>query len=352
MINKLLTQSYYGNTLLQYIIAAAILVISFFAIRLTKYFVSKHVVRINAAEEKALKFKLYNINKHLIPFLYLGAIYLCIESLTIPKNIEKIISNTFIIITTWYIIRFASQVVKYILSGFIDKSDNESDKKKIKALTSLFNVIVYVLGLLFLLNNLGVNITAIVAGLGIGGIAVALAAQAVLGDLFSYFVIFFDRPFEIGDSITVDTKVGTVEKIGIKSTKIRSLTGELIIISNSNLTNARVHNFKALKKRRAAFNIGVKYETKLEQLKAIPGLVENIISSCEKAEFDRCSLNNFGDFSLNFEVVFFYDSPDYKEYMNAQTGINFAIIEEFEKQKIEFAYPTQTLFLNKGEVVN
>ncbi|MFH0734895.1 MAG: mechanosensitive ion channel family protein [bacterium] len=352
MINKFLAQSYYGNTIWQYIIAALILVIGFFVIQITKYFVSKHILKLNESEEKARKFKLDNINKYLMPFLYLSVLYLSIESLRLPINIDKIINNGFIIVTTWYVIRFTSQLVKYILSGFIDKTDNEGDKKKIKALTSLINVIVYVIGLSFLLNNLGVNITAIVAGLGIGGIAVALAAQAVLGDLFSYFVIFFDRPFEIGDFITVDTKSGTIEKIGIKSTKIRGLTGELIIISNSNLTNSRVHNFKALKKRRVAFNIGVKYETKLEQLKIIPTLVENIISSFEKAEFDRCSLNNFGDFSLNYEIVFFYESSDYKEYMAAQNGINLAIIEEFEKQKIEFAYPTQTLFLNKEEKIN
>ena len=349
MINKFLMQSYYGNTIWQYIIAVSILVICFFVIRITKYFISKHIIKINASEEKVRKFKLDNINKYLMPFLYLGVLYLSIESLTLPKNIEKIIGNGFIIVTTWYLIRFASHAVKFILSGFIDKTDNEGDKKKIKALTSLFNVIVYVLGLLFLLNNLGVNITAIVAGLGIGGIAVALAAQAVLGDLFSYFVIFFDRPFEIGDFITVDSKSGTIEKIGIKSTKIRGLTGELIIISNSNLTNSRVHNFKALKRRRIVFNVGVTYQTKLKELKIISSLIENIINSFEKAEFDRCSLSNFGDFSLNFEIVFFYESSDYKEYMAAQNGINLAIIEEFEKQKIEFAYPTQTLFLNKGE---
>jgi small-conductance mechanosensitive channel len=197
------------------------------------------------------------------------------------------------------------------------------------------------------LDNLGFEIATIVAGLGISGIAVALAAQAILGDLFSYFVIFFDKPFEIGDFIIFDDKKGVIEKIGIKSTKIRSLSGEVVVVSNSNLTNARLHNYKKMERRRVAFTIGVTYQTKAEHLKYIPGKIQEVIEGLELTEFDRCHFNNYGNFSLDFETVYYVLSNDYKIYMDIQQEINLTLYENFAEKGIEFAYPTQTLYLNK-----
>jgi len=347
MISKFLSQTYYKNTVLEYITVLVMLIVGFTIIKLIKYYTKKYFMKLDAKEDKNINFKLENVNKYIVPFLYLGVIYLSVESLTIPKSIDKILQTVLIIITTWFLIRFASQALKYFLTGYIENADKESDRKKIKALTSLFNVIVYVVGFLFLLDNLGINITAIATGLGIGGIAVALAAQALLGDLFSYFVIFFDRPFEIGDFISLETKSGTIEQIGIKSTKIRSLSGELIVVSNSSLTNSKIHNYKALKRRRVVFSLGIKYDTKIEQLKAIPEIISTIIARHDKIELDRCTFASYGDFSLNYEIVVFFDSPDYKEYMQTQHEINLEIFEEFGKQNIEFAFPTHTIHVEK-----
>jgi small-conductance mechanosensitive channel len=219
--------------------------------------------------------------------------------------------------------------------------------KGIKGVLPVIKVVVWGVGIAFLLDNLGFKISTVVAGLGIGGVAVALAAQAVLGDLFSYIAIQFDRPFEIGDFIIVGDKLGTIEHVGIKTTRIRSLGGEQLIFSNTDLTNSRVRNYKRMHKRRVVFKFGVIYQTSLEHMKEIPAIVTDIVKKVEDATFDRAHFCSYGDFSLDFEVVYYVIGSDYNKYMDIQQEINLAIMEEFTKRGIEFAYPTQTLFLNK-----
>lgn len=347
MINKIFNLKYFGNTIYDYIVALSIFVISIISIFIIKYLVKKYIYKSYSDNQLTKEDKYNNFKKYLVPLLYVTSFYFAFESLVIPKSLDKIIQTIFIILSTYYLVKFVGRVLNLLLANYIKKADEESGKKKIKALTSLFNVLVYVLGFLFLLDNLGINITAFVAGLGIGGIAVALAAQALLGDLFSYFVIFFDRPFEIGDYVTFESNAGTIEQIGIKSTKVRSLNGELFIVSNSKLTNSVIHNFKALQRRRFVFSIGVTYQTTPDKLKQIPIIIENIIKTYEKTELDRCTFAKFGDSSLIFEVVIFYNSNDYKEFMLVLDKINLNIYEEFNKNQIEFAYPTQTIFLEK-----
>ncbi|MDO9079933.1 MAG: mechanosensitive ion channel family protein, partial [Desulfuromonadales bacterium] len=214
--------------------------------------------------------------------------------------------------------------------------------------TTFLNVVIWVLGLMFLLDNLGFKITSVVAGLGIGGIAIALAAQTVLGDLFNYFVIFFDRPFEVGDFLVIDDKKGTVEHIGIKTTRIRSLGGEILVFHNTDLTNSRIHNYKKMERRRVVFQVGVVYQTTPDNLENLPLIMKEIIEKQEDATFDRAHFASLGDFSLNFEVVYYVLGDDYAHYMDIQQGINLAIFREFKEKGIEFAYPTQTLFMNKA----
>jgi len=219
-----------------------------------------------------------------------------------------------------------------------------------KSLSGALKVIkfgVWSLAVIFLLDNLGFKISTVIAGLGIGGVAIALAAQAVLGDLFSYFSIIFDRPFEIGDFIIVGDLLGTIEHIGIKTTRVRSLGGEQLIFPNSDLTNSRVRNYKRMQKRRVVFKLGVTYDTPLAKLKEIPKIIEGSIKGVADTIFDRAHFSSYGDFSLTFEVVYYVLSSDYNKYMDIQQEINFKIKEEFEKKAIEFAFPTQTLYVNK-----
>jgi small-conductance mechanosensitive channel len=195
------------------------------------------------------------------------------------------------------------------------------------------------------LDNLGVNITGLVAGLGIGGIAVALALQNILGDLFASLSIVLDKPFVIGDFVVVDSLSGTIEHIGLKTTRIRSLRGEQLIFSNNDLLKSRIRNYKRMSERRIDFSFGVVYQTPLEKLKAIKKIVSDIIEKGEKTRFDRVHFKEYGDSSLNFEVVYFVTDPDYNIYMDVQEAINLEIFRCFAEEGIEFAYPTRTIFI-------
>jgi small-conductance mechanosensitive channel len=195
------------------------------------------------------------------------------------------------------------------------------------------------------LDNLGVDITALVAGLGVGGIAVALAVQNILSDLFASLSIILDKPFQIGDFIIIGDYMGTVEHIGLKTTRIRSLSGEQIIFSNADLLGSRIRNYKRMNDRRVLFSIGVTYQTTEEQLKAIPVMLKDVISKHEKARFDRAHFKNYADSSLNFEIVYYVLSSDYAAYMDIQQEINLEIYSRFAKEGIGFAYPTQTVFV-------
>ncbi len=206
--------------------------------------------------------------------------------------------------------------------------------------------------LLLILDNLGIDITALVTGLGIGGIAVALAIQNILGDLFASLSIVLDKPFVIGDFIIVGDLMGTVEKVGLKTTRVRSLSGEQLVFSNNDLLQSRIRNYKRMFERRILFSFGVIYQTPADKLAAIPGMVKEIIESLEDTRFDRAHFKEFGNFSLNFEVVYYVLKPDYNVYMEKQQAINLALYRRFKGEGIEFAYPTQTLFLNREEPID
>ncbi|MDH3433660.1 MAG: mechanosensitive ion channel family protein [Gammaproteobacteria bacterium] len=218
----------------------------------------------------------------------------------------------------------------------------------------LIRVSVWVIVFLLALDNVGVNITALVAGLGVGGIAVALAAQNIISDLFASLSIVLDKPFVLGDFLVIDDLYGNVEKVGLKTTRVRSLSGEQLVFSNNDLLSSRIRNYGQMVERRIVFTIGVIYQTPHEKLERIPGIIEDIIVRQSSARFDRAHFQRYGDFSLNFEIVYYVESSDYKLYMDIQQAVNLEIFRRFAETGIEFAYPTQTLFVNsdrKGALV-
>jgi small-conductance mechanosensitive channel len=212
--------------------------------------------------------------------------------------------------------------------------------------------VLWTIGLIAIFHNLGFDVTAIIAGLGVGGIAIALAAQTILGDLFNYFVILFDQPFEPGDFIVVDEKMGTIEHIGLKTTRIRSLQGEQIIFSNTNLTNSRIHNYKRMNERRVLFQLGVVYDTPVDKLKIIPTLIRKAIDDQDFVRFDRVHFASFGEYSMKFEAVYHVISSDYNQYMDIQQGINLAICEQFRAEGIQFALPAYSISPGKAFTAN
>ena len=215
------------------------------------------------------------------------------------------------------------------------------------ALEMLVGIFLWAAGLLLLLGNLGFDISALVASLGIGGVAVAFALQKILGDLFSSFAIFFDRPFEIGDYIVVGVDSGVVKKIGLKSTRLQTLQGEELVVANAELSGARVQNFKKLRRRRLVFSFGVEYSTPVEKVAKIPALIREIIDKQEGATPDRVHFRKFGDSALEFEAVFFFDGGEFAAALDIQQAVNLEILRRFEKEGIAMAFPTQTVFVRK-----
>jgi small-conductance mechanosensitive channel len=207
------------------------------------------------------------------------------------------------------------------------------------------NLALWSILLLTALGTFGVDITALVASLGIGGIAVALALQNVLGDLFASLSIVLDKPFVLGDFIIVGDFMGTVEHVGLKTTRIRSLSGEQIVFSNSDLLASRIRNYKRMNERRALFTIGVTYDTPGGKLRRIPAIIRSAIESQDQARFDRSHFKQFGASSLDFETVYFMLVPDFNTYMDTQEAINLELVQRFAEEEIEFAFPTRTVYI-------
>jgi small-conductance mechanosensitive channel len=344
-----LNQTYFGNSILNYATAAIIFIAGIIVINIFRKIILSRLKK--WAERTATTiddFLIRGIEKAVIPLLYYGAFYLAVRTLALPPKGEMLLNTISVILITFLTLRVVTSFISYSLGVYVRKKGaGEARQKELKGITTILTLIVWALGLVFLLDNLGFKVASVIAGLGIGGIAIALAAQAVLGDLFAYFVIFFDRPFEIGDFIIVGDKLGSVEHVGLKTTRLRSLGGEQLVFSNKDLTDSRIQNYKRMERRRIVFHIGVIYQTKAEQLKDISVFVRKIIEEQPDTAFDRGHFASYGDFSLNFEFVYYVLSPDYNKYMDTQQTINLRIYEEFEKRGLEFAFPTQTLFLNK-----
>ncbi|HSN72816.1 MAG TPA: mechanosensitive ion channel family protein, partial [Steroidobacteraceae bacterium] len=227
--------------------------------------------------------------------------------------------------------------------------EDRASVSSIGIIAFVVRVAIWAFVLLLTLDNLGVDITALVAGLGIGGIAVALAVQNVLGDLLASLTIALDKPFVVGDFLIIGDFMGSVENVGIKSTRLRSLSGEQIVMSNNDLLSSRVRNYGRMFERRVVFTLGVTYETPREHLKQLPGIIREIVESLADTRFDRSHFARYGDFSLDFETVYYVLKPDFNTYMDIQQEINFRIHEAFERLGVEFAYPTRKLWL-AGEV--
>lgn len=348
-MQELLNYSIFGNTVLKYLIAFGSLFVGMLIVLIFKKYILSRLKKWADKTDISLDDLFVKaIEKSLIPIIYLGIFFAAVHTLKLSDDFIVGLNIASTIIITFFVVRSIISAISYALSSYAKKSDDSTRREtQLKSINGLIKLVIWVIALLFILDNFGVQISAVVAGLGIGGIAVALAAQAVLGDLFSYFVIFFDRPFEIGDTITVGDKVGTIERIGIKTTRIRAIGGEMLIFSNTDLTNSRVHNFKKMERRRIIFKLGVTYQTTAQQLKMIPQIVKRIIEEQQDATFDRGHFASYGDFSLKFEFVYYVTGADYIKYMDIQQSINLDVYEAFEKEGIEFAYPTQTLFVSK-----
>ncbi|MHB1025300.1 MAG: mechanosensitive ion channel family protein [Desulfobacteria bacterium] len=349
MIEEFLQREFYHNTLSEYLTCLGIIVGGILVVRIAGGLMLR---RLKAWVEKTEgtfdDFLVDRIRGTGIPLAYLAIAHVSLRVLTLTPKAERIIDIAGIVLMTVLVILFTVSIVRYSFEEYIRKrGEDATSDRALRGVVSLVKALVWITGALFLLDNLGFKISTVIAGLGIGGIALALAAQSILGDLFGYFIILFDRPFKIGDFVVVGDYMGVIERFGIKTTRIASINGEQIVVSNKDLTDSRVRNYRRMAKRRVMFRVGVTYQTPVERLREIPGIVAGIFREIEGATLDRVHFFSYGDFSLIHEIVYYVDGNDYTKYMDLQQTANLRIYEEFGKRGIAFAYPTQTLYLGK-----
>jgi small-conductance mechanosensitive channel len=349
MFHEFLNREIFQNRVADYLVFLVVLVAGIVIITIFKRVVLGRLKRwAKTTTWNIDEFIIDILRKMVVPIAYYGVFFLAVKNLVLPGFLERVIEAAGMVLVAFLSAQALIAVARFAIRTYIETAEKGSDRERaLKGFMTLIRVVVWGLATVVLLDNLGFRINTIIAGLGIGGIAVALAAQNILGDLFAYFTIMFDRPFEIGDFIIVGDYMGVVNYLGVKTTRIDSLGGEQIVMSNKDLTDSRVRNYKRMEKRRVLFRLGVTYQTPFGKLQEIPEVIAGVIRGVEDAAFDRAHFSSYGDFSLVFEVVYYVMSNDYTKYMNTQQEINLKIHEEFEKRKIEFAYPTQTLFLSK-----
>ncbi|NMC57389.1 MAG: mechanosensitive ion channel family protein [Eubacteriaceae bacterium] len=345
-MQELLSRVYFNNTISDYLIFLLILISGIIIISILRKVLLKHYF----AKAEKTKAVVYNtmikaVKKYLTPVLLLILLHYSLGILTLNSALNKILDILIMAAVIFFGALFLSTISVFILNKYWKKKNNEASAEGLKWIENIIKFIIWIAALFLFLENAGVKLTAVIAGLGIGGIAVAFAAQAVLEDVFGFFSILFDKPFEIGDFIVSGDYMGNVEHIGIKTTRLRSINGEQLIFSNKELLSTCIQNYKRLQNRRVLFKIGITYNTAAEKLREIPAIIKNIINSANNAAFNRAHFSEFADYSLNYEIAYYVLSADYNEYMEIKQEINFQIKEEFEKRGIDFALPTQTLYM-------
>jgi small-conductance mechanosensitive channel len=332
--------------------AAGVAVFIFLILKIFQNFLVRRLERFTRKTETLLDDALLEVVRQTKRFflaavaLYAGSFVLVLS----PGN-EQSINTAVVIVAILQGALWGNSAISFWLGNIVQrrKVEDGATATSLTALIFVGKLILWSVAALLVLENLGVNITALVAGLGIGGIAVALALQNVLGDLFASLSIVLDKPFVIGDFIIVDQHLGTVEHIGLKTTRIRSLSGEQVIFSNADLLRSRIRNFKRMYERRIVFSIGVTYDTPYEKLAKIGSILREIVESKSDTRFDRAHFKEYSDSSLMFEVVYFVLKPDFNTYMDIQQSINLDIYRRFQELGIRFAFPTRTIHVENAK---
>ena len=350
--NRVLRTEYFENPLRSYLIVLISLVLGLILVRLFHRFGLRRIRRFS----RSTRFKgddvlVRVLDLTVLPILYFGIVYASLQSLELNETLATARDFVGAFIVAICCILGIQQLIEYSLGFYYSSSryneeEKEKNRVKVNLILPAIRVVIWTVGAVFLLQNLGYDLSAVVASLGIGGIAIALASQGLLQDLFSYFAIVLDVPFSIGDFIVVDDYAGTVKHIGIKTTRLESISGEQLIFPNQYLTSAKIQNFQEMKRRQVVFSLGVIYDTSREKLIEIPRLIQEIIESIENTEFVRSHFTSYGASSLDFETVYYVLDSDYVIYMNIHQQINFAIWDAFKGRNIEFAYPSQTIYFD------
>ena len=341
---------YYGNSVQTWLIALALSLVVFLGLELAKNLVFRQLAALAQKTDKDWDDQLVKLLARTRSwFLLVLSIYAGSQVLSLSAAARGLLEKVTVLVLLIQVAIWGNNLINYLIGRYlrITREKDSESKATVSILGLVARIGLYTIIVLLLLDNLGFEISTLIAGLGIGGIAIALAAQNILSDLFGSLTILLDKPFVVGDFILVDNFYGTVEHIGLKSTRIRSLAGEQLVFSNHDLLNSRIQNYQRMQERRVVFRLRINYQTPYEKLAAIPSLLKEIVEAQgSKIRFDRAHFKSYEPSSLDFEIVYYVLSDDYYLYMDLQQQINLAIFRRFAEEGIEFAYPTQTLYLN------
>lgn len=339
-----------ANTIQDLLIGLIIFIVLFTVFRIFRKKIVARLKLLARMTETSFDDELVRTVEQIHPRVYdYAAFYFASKNLVFDELIHKLFDAIFIFLVIYHSIIALQKMAEYFLHHvFIHNAkEEEENRTALQGMRIVFQLVLWSSGIMLFLANLGYNVNSLIASLGIAGAAVALALQNILADLFSSFAIYFDKPFVVGDFVVVGADMGVIKRIGLKTTRIETLQGEELVISNQELTTSRIQNFKKMEKRRVLFEIGLVYETSAENLEKVPTIIQEIFNKIERADLGRVHFREFADFSLIFEIVYYHLSRDYAEYMDTRQEINFMIKREFEKAGLSMAFPTQTVHVAK-----
>jgi len=349
---KFLDQSFLGSPVREEIKVLLGILVGVALLRLFQVFV---ILRLRRIFERTAStwddLLVASLEKDVVPALYVMIVYLGLRDLPWRKSIQDGMRTLATALITVLAVRAVIAIVNHSIQAYWRRHEadrTQAREKNLNGIITIAKIVVWMLGLLLLLDNLGIKISAFMAGLGIGGIAVALAAQAILGDVFSYFVIFFDQPFEVGHNIKVGDLQGEVEHIGLKTTRLRSGDGEQIILSNKSLTDSKVQNFKRMHRRRVVYQLDFDAATPTEALRGLPDKVKAQYARFPDVTFERCHFVRFADGNPRFETSYVVETPDFGRHLDIQHEVNLGLHEDLGKSGIRFAVPGRTIRIRSG----
>lgn len=342
--------TFYGNTVLEYLVALGISTAVLLLVVVIRSLTRRRFARAAETPTDFDDFALDLARRTKLILLLLPAVHLGLRALTVAPEVRRLVEQTATLSLIAQVALWCAAVVDFWLTRYRERRAQVQPEAvtTINAFRLAAVVAIWIVAALAAIDNLGFDITALIAGLGIGGVAIALATQNILGDLFASLSIVLDKPFVVGDFIIVGETLGSVEHIGLKTTRIRSLGGEQIVISNGELLKSRIRNMKRMAERRVLFRIGVVYQTPAETLERIPVMIRQIIEQQPQTRVDRIHFMAFADSWLEFEVVYWISDADYNLYADIQQAVNLGIVRAFEGAGVAFAYPTRTLYMNNA----
>jgi small-conductance mechanosensitive channel len=352
-LKELFDWSFFNNPAWRWMVAGAVALGVLFVLLVLRRIARKQYARFAATpEDELLELPLHVASRTTFAFLLIASIFLGVETLELPDKVVRVLVTLFTVAGCWQMGLWATTAVLAAIDRKQRKAlaVDRASAGSLGIIGFMARLTIWALVLLLTLDNLGIQIKPLLAGLGIGGIAVALAAQNILGDLFASLSITLDRPFVLGDNLQIDDFSGTVEYIGVKSTRLRSVNGEQIIIPNSNLVASRVRNNTRATERRVVFTVSISQDTPLAELQKIPGLIRSLIEANADVRFDRSHFAKITAASFDFEAVYIVKTTDYNRHMDILQQLNLRVVEAFEKQGVAFAYPMQRLYLEQQPV--